>query len=225
MASSAHRGVHQKRREGFWGQNPATSAAGAQAAHICPFFIFLIIREAACRRAETAVTQAWPPFWTRILKRALFGLFFCQLATALGSFRFRRRAKSRLHRGTAAAPAARRSAGPCGWAAAARPDTIIYDSGADGVARPRAPRVEIPVTDGLGVVCGALPTRTRRPHRSARRWTARGAAREADGSGDARTQGRVAAPPAGGRRRRARSSLFFGIFDDFPSGLPSYYTY
>ena len=53
--------------------------------------------------------------------------------------------------------AARSSAGPCGWAAAVRPDTISTDSGAAGVARPRAPRVEIPATSGLGVVRSAPP--------------------------------------------------------------------
>lgn len=43
--------------------------------------------------------EARTPFWTRILKRALFGLFFCQLATALGNFRFRRRRMSRFGEG------------------------------------------------------------------------------------------------------------------------------
>lgn len=184
------------------------SAAERRAPSLPFFYNPSLFREPACGRAETAFSRSEDAVLDEDSKKGTNRCCFCQLATALGSFRFRRREKSARRRGMAAASAARRSAGPCGWAAAARPDLIFLRFRGRRRRTSTRPARRDPRIGRLGRRVRSPAERQPRPHRSARRQTARGAAREADGSGDDRTQGRAAAPPAGGRRRRARSFFY-----------------
>lgn len=189
----------------FGGKIPRQAPQARRPRASALFLYSSLFREPACGRAETAFSRSEDAVLDEDSKKGTNRCFFCQLATALGNFRFRRREKSARRRGTAAAPAARRSAGPCGWAAAARPDLIFLRFRGRRRRTSTRPARRDPSDGRLGRRVRSPAERQPRPHRSARRRTARGAAREADGSGDARTQGRAAAPPAGGCRRRARS--------------------
>ena len=141
----------------------------------------------------------------RRARGAKFGLHFCQLAAALGNFRFRRRTNELLRRGTAAASCSTQERGAVWMGGGRAPRYDLYGFWGRGRRTSTRPARRDTSDERLGRRVRRPAERLQRLHRSARRRTARGAAREADGSGDDRTQGRAAAPPAGGRRRRARS--------------------
>lgn len=207
-ASSAHRSFSRIWARDFLGRKSRRkrSAAERRAPSLPFFYNPSLFREPACGRAARAVSQSEAARVDEDSKKGKIRAPFLPVGDGTRQLPFSTAREIGAAARNAAASAARRSAGPCGWAAAVRPDTIIYGIRGRGRRTSTRPARRDPRSGRLGRRVRRPAERQPRPHRSARRRTARGAAREADGSGDDRTQGRAAAPPAGGRRRRARSS-------------------
>lgn len=159
-ASSAHRSFSRIWARDFLGRKSRRKRSAAERrAPSLPFFYFpSLFREPACGRAARAVSQSEAARVDEDSKKGKIRAPFLpvsRLYSATSVFdggRMSRTGEERQQH--------RQHAEARGRVDGRRPRAPIRsstESGAADVARPRAPRVEIHVSDGLGVACGAPP--------------------------------------------------------------------